>query len=614
MNPASHSGFLGESFTSSYDVFVDQTITDRDFRAFGTISVANPNPGEAMTVDVADAVNGTSATINCGDGDGDTELTVAAATTGNCSYTADLPDATDLLNTATVTFNGSDFAATADVIFGDPIIVGFPVINVSDYFDGGAGEFLFEASGDGTFQYTGPFECPTIREAYDENGLYVRRFPNYAEIDETGQQDDAFVDITCYWPADAKVIKVILDENQGPEDIGVYDFEFELRNPDGVLIEPILSLDAAGEVTFPYEFTADDNGTWTITEVRFGWTPNQVTCEFTVNLPADAGETYECTFDNTENSRVRLLKLLNGGEIFDTEFTFALYRDAQGGFGSEAFATSSTANLDPDGYLGFEFGPPPGNDGLNPDEAYVLCELEAPSGWGTYWQVDTTGDGEPDTPVIPYNPNATDDPPQNLGNLCVDVGAGTGIPLQPGTTLTFSVDNTYPGGNPRTPGYWKNWNRCTGGGQQYTADANGGWEEGFWLLEDVLDPYIGGGIVWDDMLTDDLVFALTDCDEAVKILDKRDLDGKKQASDPLHNLATHLLAAQLNFGAGACTTPEVLYAAMDAEMLLDEYNFDGYGHDGLHKKQDADDIEYAYSLAEYIDDYNNGEFCGDTME
>ena len=30
------------------------------------------------------------------------------------------------------------------------------------------------------------------------------------------------------------------------------------------------------------------------------------------------------------------------------------------------------------------------------------------------------------------------------------------------------------GGEPRTIGYWKNWNRCTGGNQAAVAEANGG--------------------------------------------------------------------------------------------------------------------------------------------
>ena len=54
------------------------------------------------------------------------------------------------------------------------------------------------------------------------------------------------------------------------------------------------------------------------------------------------------------------------------------------------------------------------------------------------------------------------------------LGSGTELPLTPGETLVFEVDNSYPGGEPRTPGYWKNWNACTGGGQYDNAMRNGG--------------------------------------------------------------------------------------------------------------------------------------------
>jgi hypothetical protein len=80
------------------------------------------------------------------------------------------------------------------------------------------------------------------------------------------------------------------------------------------------------------------------------------------------------------------------------------------------------------------------------------------------------------------------------------------------------------------------------------------------------------------------------------------------ASDPLHNLAAQLLAAQLNFGAGACTTQEVLDWALSAEELLDKYNFDGNEHDALKKKDP--DADVANQLAADLDNYNNGAYCG----
>ena len=70
------------------------------------------------------------------------------------------------------------------------------------------------------------------------------------------------------------------------------------------------------------------------------------------------------------------------------------------------------------------------------------------------------------------------------GNRCFDFGFGTAYPLVGNAALVFSVDNVYPGGTARTPGYWKNWNTCSGGGQAANAEKNGGYQNGFWLLDD----------------------------------------------------------------------------------------------------------------------------------
>jgi hypothetical protein len=201
----------------------------------------------------------------------------------------------------------------------------------------------------------------------------------------------------------------------------------------------------------------------------------------------------------------------------------------------------------------------------------------------------------------------------------VDIGAGTDYPLIPGEILVWEVDNTFPGGAPRTPGYWKNWNRCSGGGQQYTSDDNGGWEEGFWLLEHVLDPDIGGGVIWDDMLDDDFLYPITTCDQAVLILNQQDaFTGKKRSSDKAYTLAMHLLAANLNFASGAETCQAALDAAMEGEMLLDLLNFDGSGaylknnspgREAVSRRSSEDWAALAGELAELLDQYNNGELC-----
>ncbi|MEE4176329.1 MAG: hypothetical protein V2I46_02345, partial [Bacteroides sp.] len=185
---------------------------------------------------------------------------------------------------------------------------------------------------------------------------------------------------------------------------------------------------------------------------------------------------------------------------------------------------------------------------------------------------------------------------------------------QTSLALQLEVDNTFPGGDARTPGYWKNWNTCTGGGQQFTATANAddmngdglitaydrvysGWA----LLDDIIDLF---GIAWGD-------FVLDNCYDAQLILDNRDLDGVNRASDPAYNLAKHLLAYQLNQGAGAYICFELIAIETEAVDLLIAIGFDGTGYflnkpkTPLQKQQASRALE----LGAILDAYNNNEGC-----
>jgi hypothetical protein len=135
----------GQSVDIDYTVTVWVTgFTDNDWKVEGEIFVSNPAdaPG-SMTVEVADAVNGTSAAVDC-DGSGGTSLTVAPGAEESCDYSLDLPNADSLTNTATVTFNGIDFEATADVIFGDPTELVDEAVDVSDSYAGYLGTVYYD--------------------------------------------------------------------------------------------------------------------------------------------------------------------------------------------------------------------------------------------------------------------------------------------------------------------------------------------------------------------------------------------------------------------------------------------------------------------------------------
>ena len=723
VDPDTHTGFAGDSFTSDYDIVVDQSYEDSAFAVSGTITVNNPTPFTA-SFSVADSVGGTAASVSC------PTYSLAPFASTTCTYSASLADKTDGTNTATITSLTAGIGgatATAGYAFGEPTsVVGYPTVNVSDTFPypGGISEALGSASSDTTFDNDQDFECPTTTSSYT-NGYYTYQKVNRAEIDETGQYDETTVTVHCYLPQVTKTATASYDETHTwtlektvnplyqsgyPGDvlpwtwkvdvsetfaesnfavsgtISVYnphptlqlvvDVSDQLNDGTAAVVDcnpgtegnqTSLTVAALGTgvcsytaaptgrtatlntatatrntvsftgtvaVTFvknvihgtatltdtqiglnqtltagagPWQFTADDSHTCSMDSSMYGADGYYEGQETNTAYLTPSGGTQQSDGAQTdymcEGGYVDLLKMTDGAVDPTMSWSFALYNGPDG-FGTTALGSGSTFG-DADGIL--DFGMPI----LNPEDTYTICELGVPAGWSSLWQVGGAT-------VIPYNPDADKTPPEDVGNRCVDFGAGTTIPVTVRTTLHFQVDNRAPGGDPRTPGYWKNWNTCTGGRQAMNAAANGGWENGFWLLDDVLNPAVGGGIVWDDILVDAKIVNINSCEYAVEILDQRRVtlngivgDGKKLASDPARTLAMHLLAAQLNFGAGACTTPEVLDAALQAETLLDKYNFCGK-RSTAYPLTKADKA-LALSLAKYLDNYNNGMYCGSTL-
>ncbi len=262
------------------------------------------------------------------------------------------------------------------------------------------------------------------------------------------------------------------------------------------------------------------------------------TGEATIDLAADA--TVTCTFTNLATAGLEVTKLTGGVVDPTSDWTFEVFEGREG-FGGSALGADST--------------------------------------------------------VIAYDPNAADDPPEGLGNRCFDVGAGTAYPTTPGGTVSLEVDNRIPVVDPRTPGYWKNWNTCTPGRHADTAAKNGGPAAGWFLLDDILtDP----GIAWAD-------FAIDSCDGGVSVLDQRDeRTNRKRANDAAYTLAMHLLAAQLDFAAGAEVCPAAQAASTAGQALLERLRFDGTGKYLRPRDRDYDE---ALELAEVLDRYNNGELC-----
>ena len=283
------------------------------------------------------------------------------------------------------------------------------------------------------------------------------------------------------------------------------------------------------------------------------------------------GETVTCTFTNTQRGSVMLKKTTNGAINPSKDITFVLTGPELPGGG----VTRSTFG-DADGVLKF------GGAQLVPGESYTVCEKPVPAGFTSYWKLD----GEI---VTPYNPNASSVPPADVGTRCYDFS------VTAGQQRSFVVDNSHPGGEPRTIGYWKNWNRCTNGNQAATAAKNGGAEEGFFLVEDLLPQVVGD-------------LTVSNCEQAVALLAKEDQRGKKKANDAAYELGAQLLAARFNAGAGAETCSAVQQAVVDGQALLEQINFTGSG-DYLGSKSKDPLRPQALTLADTIDAYNNGNLC-----
>ncbi|MGY0614488.1 prealbumin-like fold domain-containing protein [Vibrio sp. FJH11] len=303
----------------------------------------------------------------------------------------------------------------------------------------------------------------------------------------------------------------------------------------------------------------------------------------TINL--DAGETVECTFTNTKRGMAMVNKLTDG--VANTSINWVFTLSGPGVNASDqTIPQSGPANT----LLDFN------NAKLIPGETYRLCEVDIPVSWTTVWTVggvtipEVLDNADPDllsgenySPV--FNPNYVATGEADNSTLCVK------FVVEPGQTLSFEVNNiSPPGGDQRTIGYWKNWNTCSGGRQQYKAADNG-----FFLLEDALPLTIGSLVV-------------STCDVGRSLLDKRDIDsGKKRAGDPAYGLAAQLLAAKANVAVGAGTCAAVTNAITEADILLTDIGFEGKG-DVLKKGNRQLRIQ-ANDLASKLDDYNNGLLC-----
>jgi len=289
------------------------------------------------------------------------------------------------------------------------------------------------------------------------------------------------------------------------------------------------------------------------------------------SINVDPGETVECTYTNRARGMVDVLKYENNSTSYSTVWNFTLN-------GSGVNAQDST----PPALMDF------GGVKLIPGEDYTLCETGVPVAWINTWYLN----GQP----VDYNvPD---------GNITNEDRCYT-FQVEANQTAHFVIHNDYtpPGGETRTIGYWKNWTTCDGhGNQEATAAKNGGWEAGFWLLDDAIDPaknFFGTNVYVGSYLIDS-------CEKGIAVLNKEDFsNGKKMAGDAAYGLAAQLLAAELNYQAGAQQCTSITNTISDANALLTAIGFNGSGTYLKGGKSAKEQRAEANALAGILDNYNN---------
>ena len=296
------------------------------------------------------------------------------------------------------------------------------------------------------------------------------------------------------------------------------------------------------------------------------------------------GETVTCTFVNRQRASLIINKTENGGLPLTRAWAFEL-RTGTSTTQAGSLVASASAVL-ATGVVTFPGTFVPG--------AYQLCETGMPATWTNNFTGFTPLGATPEG-----GDNSTE---------CINITLVSGANGPGGLTgVPNPIDNELPpppSGDARTIGYWKNWNSCSNSsGKQYQKAL--GLNEWNKTLDGNLPQTIG-----------DLVLAgapganqpAVGCLKAVRILNKSDVNnGKKMASDPAYNLAAQLLAAKLNYTAGATQCTDATNAINAAQALLDLINFNGTGP--YKNVMTAAQQTQANTLAGTLDSYNNNNLC-----
>jgi hypothetical protein len=408
--------------------------------------------------------------------------------------------------------------------------------------------------------------------------------------------------ITCTF-TDTQRGKIIVDkvtDPSGSDQLFDFDASWLGADVDFQLADGTTPFDSGYLVPGDYS-VAEVNipGDWDLTNVSCNDDDGSNPRANPASLVLDPGETITCTFENTERGMVTVLKTVEGGLPNGEVFHFEIRKDASVDSVGTVVAKSSTDPVTGVGEFQCDAGADPATcqdvDGVAklPPGDYQFCETSLMPGWMTSLSDDALFPGN-------FVPGSAD-PMVDNSIRCVPFTLGAD------ETVEFSVDNTPPpGGDARTPGFWKNWSSVTGGNQEAVLDAtidnspfmdsNG--NPGFWV-----------GMLFVDNVED-----------AYYLLSKQEISGnhKKRANDAAYEAAAFLLTAQLNvnafvpsgFGeqpARQCTV--LLDGIQTTQDLLYDIGFDGTGT-YLEQKGGKDkdpNREIALEYAKYLDLYANNE-------
>ena len=244
--------------TSNYAITVDQSgYSDSDFTVSGAIEITNPAGVPAQIEAVTDLISGGySADVDCAVS---FPYTLPAGGTLTCTYTANLPDASNRTNTASVAVSDQSFvlggSGTAPVDFSGAVVSEEDaVIHVTDV-SAEFGDQFFTFSGDGSQTYTRDFSC-------DVNSIGRTIYENTATIDETGGFDTASVTVDC-----GEVLDLLVSKTAETSFTRTYRWQIEkTANPSILSMLPddppesvvyLVSVDQQGHTDSDWEVSGD---------------------------------------------------------------------------------------------------------------------------------------------------------------------------------------------------------------------------------------------------------------------------------------------------------------------------------------------------------------------